>query len=224
MKHKTKKSWLFTVAVLALLFTLPIKAQTNIGNHNPPKQFSILELNASSKGLRLPHLTTTQRTSISDEWKVKPDPDKLKGLVVYNINTHCMDFWNGSEWISLCSTVLERSEKPTVDLRSRYTSFCGNADYHAAYGYGVEGSKITVTWCDGSTDETIVGDNTFTDKSIWEIDVTRINPNYNHSISPYYGSPPCWISGARVEVVQTTPGKLPSEKLIFIIVDCDIVY
>ena len=132
MKLNAKKNILFTVAVLVLLFTLPVKAQTNIGNLDPPTQFSILELNASNKGLRLPQLSTYQRDLISNTWNA----DQLfEGLVIYNLNTHCLEFWNGNKWISLCSSVLERSAKPTVDLTPNIQ--CINADYSEADGRGV---------------------------------------------------------------------------------------
>ena len=221
MKLNTKQDWLLTLMVVALFFSLPAKAQVNIGTQDDPKPFSLLELNSSSGGLRLPHLNTTQRDNISDEWKSKPEAYKLEGLVIFNTDTNCLNYWNGNKWVSLCSSVLERSEKPTANLDPFHSGFCENGHSSEADGRGVEGSKITVTWCDGSTDETIVGDNIYPDKSMWVVNLTRINPNYN--TYPYYTAP-CFIYGAKVEVVQTTPGKLPSEPLIFNIINCAVVY
>ena len=105
MKLKTKQNWLLTLMALALLFTLPTKAQVTVGDQKKAQDFSILELSTEKLkgGLRLAQLTTHQRDSISNKWKVEAVADKLEGLVIYNLDTNCVDYWNGNIWITLCA-------------------------------------------------------------------------------------------------------------------------
>ena len=108
MKHKTKQNWLLTLMALALFISLPTKAQITFGDQKKPQNFSILELSTEKLkgGLRLAQLTTHQRDSISDKWKVETVAGKLEGLVIFNLDTKCVDYWNGHYWISLCDNKL----------------------------------------------------------------------------------------------------------------------
>jgi uncharacterized protein (TIGR02145 family) len=47
-------------------------------------------------GLRLPQLTTEQRNGLA-----LTDPE-ARGLTIFNTTTNCMEYWNGTEWKSLC--------------------------------------------------------------------------------------------------------------------------
>ena len=221
MKLKTKQNYLLTLIVLALFFNFSAKAQVNIGNQNNPKNYSLLELNSASRGLRLPHLTTIQRSLISDKWKIEPLADKLEGLVIYNIDNNCLEFWNGSVWISQCTnSVMERSEKPIIrwqqsDLIYRstgcyngeqFSGFCtGTLASPILYGAGVAGAKITITWCNGASVSTTVG-----------IDASCNNFwSFNSGLIPS----DCNQNGKEVQIVQTEPGKLPSEPVILYLGD-----
>jgi len=99
---------LSTVLLIAVLITLPIRAQVNIGSEDIPKSFSILELTTKNKegGLRIPQLTTKERDALNLKSLASPMDSIAKGLVIYNIDTHCLDFWNGTQWVSQCSNVL----------------------------------------------------------------------------------------------------------------------
>jgi len=44
-----------------------------------------------TQGLRVPRLTTTDRNSLVT----------AKGLLIFNIDTKCLEYWNGSIWIAL---------------------------------------------------------------------------------------------------------------------------
>ena len=45
-----------------------------------------------TQGLRVPRLTTTDRNSLVT----------AKGLLIFNIDTKCLEYWNGIEWVALC--------------------------------------------------------------------------------------------------------------------------
>ena len=101
-------SRLSIVLLTTVLFILPVRAQVNIGNKDIPKPFSILELSTKNKegGLRMPQLTTEERDALDLKSLVSPLDSIAKGLTIYNIDTHCLDFWNGTQWVSLCSDIL----------------------------------------------------------------------------------------------------------------------
>lgn len=63
-----------------------------------------LQVEATNQGMLTPRLTTAQRNAISNP---------AEGLIIYNLTTHCLEFYNGSQWISNCN-----SQTPAVCGRS----------------------------------------------------------------------------------------------------------
>ena len=127
------------IFLIALFFASPLKAQVNIGSNTNPHSFSILELTTSANnhgGLRLPQLTSDSISKLNTA-----GVDAAQGLVVYNTDTKCLEFWNGKEWISLCADRLDCSKLPALDGSS--FSFCSNenatiADLTAKVGGNVQ--------------------------------------------------------------------------------------
>ena len=97
-----KKSILFATIMLLFVGAASMQAQVTVGSDKAPEGFSVLELiNNGSQGLRLPQMTTTQRNAITDAaFKANP---LAKGLQIYNTNSNCVEYWNGTQWVSLCS-------------------------------------------------------------------------------------------------------------------------
>ena len=91
------KKYLFILTILLPFGLNKILAQNVSINDtgNPPNSFSVLDVDCSSnnKGLLIPRLTTTQRTSIlgltADE----------EGLTVYDEDANSYYLWNGSAWV-----------------------------------------------------------------------------------------------------------------------------
>lgn len=76
----------------------------NVGiNTATPDPTAALEVKATDKGLLPPRLTTAQRNAI-----VSP----AEGLMIYNTDTKCMEFWNTLQWISTCADVAPCSPPP----------------------------------------------------------------------------------------------------------------
>ena len=97
---------LFSYSVIlltALLFSLPLKAQVNIGDKTSPQPFSLLEINSTyyKGGLRLPQLTTAERDSLTSAPAF--DPNASLGLVIYNTDNNCVEYWNIDHWTTLCN-------------------------------------------------------------------------------------------------------------------------
>jgi len=130
MKYKNNPIYLLILMVIPLFSTLSLKAQVNIGSLDNPQSFSILELTAKQKdgGLRLPQLTTGERDDVAKQWTaLDPESEIAKaaqGLVIYNKTTDCLEFWNGKEWISLCSDILP--PPPTLEVTPEDMTFNAN--------------------------------------------------------------------------------------------------
>ncbi|MGB0367794.1 MAG: kelch repeat-containing protein [Flavobacteriales bacterium] len=60
-----------------------------------PDSSAILELSTTHKGFLPPRLSTEQRDSISSP---------ATGLVVYNTDDGCIDYYNGEDWVKNCGT------------------------------------------------------------------------------------------------------------------------
>jgi len=148
-KHEIKlvTRHLSLIMALAITFTLPLKAQVNIGSDTDPHPFSILELTTTDKnhgGLRMPQLNNAERDTVQARFNENTaTAEAAKGLVIYNTETGCLEFWNGKEWISLCSDAIS-----TVPVGGSVTiDACVNTMYDIQYqtltAYGTTGGDAT---------------------------------------------------------------------------------
>ncbi|MEP0212530.1 MAG: hypothetical protein ABJD66_04915 [Cellulophaga sp.] len=83
--------------VFGLLFSICLftstQAQVKIGENPQNLHFnSVLELESTSKALVVTRLSTLQMDAITP----------LNGAVIYNTDTSCLHYFNGTEWINLC--------------------------------------------------------------------------------------------------------------------------
>ena len=60
-----------------------------------PNPASSLELSSAQRGFLMSRMTTAQRNAINGG--VLP-----AGLMIYNTDINCAEFWNGTKWASLC--------------------------------------------------------------------------------------------------------------------------
>ena len=108
-KHLTVNSQLSIMLLLFLFCALPLKAQVTIGKDTVAHKFSVLELRTDQTkgGLRMPQLTTHQRDSIKDILLGDVDlATAANGLAIYNMDNNCLEFWEETKWVSLCSSIL----------------------------------------------------------------------------------------------------------------------
>jgi uncharacterized protein (TIGR02145 family) len=117
MKQKLKKP---IVIIVFLACFCHVQGQVTIGKDKSPETFSVLEVSAvdTKGGFRLPHLTTADRNAWRDyllgtATKNPVDPGQTTGvtaeqqanapgLAIFNTDTKCYEYWNGSRWVSLC--------------------------------------------------------------------------------------------------------------------------
>jgi len=83
--------------LLLLFFALPVKAQVTIGAQKAPHSYSQLELAGTKGGVRLPMLNTSER----DALKLTSDSTEANGLVIYNTDISCVEFWSDGKWIDV---------------------------------------------------------------------------------------------------------------------------
>lgn len=136
----------FRIFLLVLILSLSSKyvfGQVKIGN-NPQAldPASLLELESTSKVFVVNRLTTAQMESVSP----------LSGAIVYNTDSNCLFYFDGSEWINICESNTNNSGLSIID----------NGDGSFTVDNGVDppfsfnGSNETITTI------SINGDNTFT--------------------------------------------------------------
>lgn len=87
------KNFIYLV-LLTLCAKTAINAQIGIGTTSPHPS-SALEIESSSSGLLPPRMDTNDRDAINDG-------DYAEGLIIYNTDVNCIQFWNGNTWFDFC--------------------------------------------------------------------------------------------------------------------------
>jgi len=94
---------LSSLGMMLLLTSSVLQAQNvGIGTNNPDPK-ALVHLEDSTRGLLPTRMTTAQRDTLTN---------KPEGLVIYNVTTHCLEFWNGSNWISTCASTVPCTKPP----------------------------------------------------------------------------------------------------------------
>ncbi|NGX84604.1 FISUMP domain-containing protein [Aequorivita sp. KMM 9714] len=83
---------LIVLLLFSNLIFLNANAQVGIGTTNPHSS-AALDVSSNNSGFLPPRMTTSQRNAITNP---------VAGLMIYNLEENCINFWNASEWISLC--------------------------------------------------------------------------------------------------------------------------
>ncbi len=82
------------LVILLLLINIHLNAQVGIGTVTPDIS-SVLDITSTTKGLLPPRMTTAQRDAITAP---------AEGLFVYNLDTTCFQYFNGSVWSACLGT------------------------------------------------------------------------------------------------------------------------
>ena len=125
-------STLLLAAILCAPFT--ISAQVTIGSGEPPSEWSLLDLSnygqEQPRALHLPRMTDGARDSLF----LMPNlplnyRDSARGLMIFNTDNECVEFWSGNRWISLCVDALPTCGRNGVPVRV----LIGNNYYYVHY-------------------------------------------------------------------------------------------
>lgn len=82
--------------LLIILISAQSHAQVGIGTISP-HETSILEVQSSNKGFLPPRMSTNDRNMINGG-------NFAEGLMIFNTDDQCINFYNGSKWINPCAT------------------------------------------------------------------------------------------------------------------------
>lgn len=123
MKTNRLTQLFILVTVILLLPAMASQAQVTIGDVTGAKAFSVLEIISNgTTGLRMPHLTTTERNSMTATVEFDNLKTTLaKGLTIYNSTTDCLEFWNGTEWIARCQ---DQNQQYPEDANATINGIC----------------------------------------------------------------------------------------------------
>lgn len=92
------------LVTIAITPFLSLKSQVTIGSGKPPESYSTLQLDSANGGLRLNQLSEEQKAALQ---KLLPASDKdnpAKGLVIYNLESGTIQYWDGKKWIHVVGT------------------------------------------------------------------------------------------------------------------------
>lgn len=139
MKTKLVVLWL---GIFAMLCYMESVAQVTIGSDKEPEEFSVLEVISSDEntgGLRLPQLTSAQRTDLESQFTTEPQKTNSEGLLIYNVSTNQIEYWDGTKWIAL-----KLSTEPWMVSGKTNTEATSNAENIYQMGQVTIGSNAAV--------------------------------------------------------------------------------
>jgi len=76
-----------------------------------PVSSAILEVSSTTKGMRMPVMTTAQRNAISSP---------VTGLQVYNTDCNHVDYYNGTCWVSMSKSIPDPVEITSVPASNHF--------------------------------------------------------------------------------------------------------
>ncbi|GAB6009462.1 hypothetical protein [Dysgonomonas reticulitermitis] len=180
------------LTIIILLLTAyagTVSAQVTIGEGTAPQSFSVLEIstNLTKGGLRLPQLSTQERNDWRDYFlgtatgnPVNPSGSGVTatelanapGLVIYNTDTGCMEYWNKQKWISLCEDLIDPGTLP-----SGSGTFTGRTIFDIAQGNDDVNGKLTAHKLYYSTDFAQTVEQDATDETVDGVPTTVTEPD-----------------------------------------------
>ena len=124
------KNYFSTLLLAAIIFVpFTTSAQVTIGSGQEPSQWSLLDLNNSErlrlgeqpKALHLPRMNSDDRDALAAPVSGNERRDPQRGLMLFNTENNCLEFWNGTQWVSLCEG---DTPDPCAVFETMNTVFC----------------------------------------------------------------------------------------------------
>lgn len=115
------------IFIYTLLLFIPVLgySQVTIGSGSPPEDFSVLQLDASSGGLRLNQLDNNHKLAVQAKISSSSNGDAANGLMMYNTLDKAIEYWNVDKWIRL----LNVTGKPEDGQFLKYNSITGSIEW-----------------------------------------------------------------------------------------------
>jgi uncharacterized protein (TIGR02145 family) len=109
------KKLLLSAAFIAASFTSI--AQVGVGTASPDAS-AALEIESTTSGLLPPRMTTVERDLINSG-------APAEGLTIYNTDTKCLELYNGTDWISVCSGSVVTTPPPPLTTQVKSNNIGG---------------------------------------------------------------------------------------------------
>lgn len=166
-----KKQLLIAISLFGLSTSF---AQIGIGTTTPHTS-SILDVESVEKGFLPPRMNATQRDAINGG-------NPAEGLMIYNTDDDCINIYQGSSWVNICSGSSGSNGGSSSDFNSnwktdlRFATFGFYGGYDNQFdGYGITADKNLYIW----------------GRDYWgyikSFNKTRVPTHDNeHRISPYF--------------------------------------
>ncbi|MEM6347082.1 MAG: tail fiber domain-containing protein [Bacteroidota bacterium] len=124
-----------------------------------PDASAMLDVQATDKGMLLPRLTTAQRDAI---------PNPSQGLMIYNVNDSCFNYYSGSGWILDCGV--------RADTIKRTASVIGGSGTAGVTANAIEVDDSGNMYVGGQFSGTVAfGNTTLTATGTFDAFVTKIS-------------------------------------------------
>lgn len=130
---------------LLILFSPSIYAQLGIGTKLPDSS-AVLDISSTAQGFLPPRMTTAERDSINDG-------EFAEGLIIYNIDEKCLQYWTGISWQCSSSSNSNKGSSGTdpIILKEKFPDpyapqISGYTTNQAFGNLGSEISFITAFW------------------------------------------------------------------------------
>ena len=116
-----------SLLVAVLIFSHQETQAQSVGvGTNTPDSSARLDVESINQGFLPPRLTTIQRNSVTSP---------AAGLMIYNTDTRCIEFWNGSKWETTCSPILFEKIMTPGWLLANATDMDPSAFYNTVEDY-----------------------------------------------------------------------------------------
>ncbi len=145
------------IILISLVVILPVQAQVSISTTTDnPDPSAMLDVQSTNKGLLPPRLSDTNQVS-----------NPAAGLLIYDLSTHCMRYYNGTQWSDCmgCNNSGSGSGSSNANYTIGTGGSCANTSVNGTYTEGVA--------LDGSN--TVTMDVNVTSTGTWSINTDTIN-------------------------------------------------
>ena len=87
--------YILLITSVLLMYITEANAQVTVGSLNKPEDFSALQIEGTTGGLRLPQLLNSDKVNLGTLGTA------AQGLIIYNKTSQLLEYWDGTKWTSL---------------------------------------------------------------------------------------------------------------------------
>ena len=175
---------IFSVLLLAAIIFVPFttNAQVTIGSGRAPSEWSLLDLctDYQRKALHNARMETDDRDALMHPDHPCDDSRRdARGLMIFNIEDDCLEFWNGTQWVSLCVGDEPDPCEGLANIKARFCAGSGATIRQLNEKARAAGGRGTIVWYDIAgnrvdLDHVLVGSRYYADNCVGAIARTPV--------------------------------------------------